>query len=110
MQTPFNARKILYIYWSFFVFSNYPGSLLIVEVFQGIHNTVCLDANKRRPDLDVNKGFSGAQGPLFKILKTLIFSSSNPLDTCIIYFCRKVNYSGLFPGEKKSQIDTINIL
>jgi hypothetical protein len=46
--------------------------------------------------LVVNKGFSGAQGRLFKILKTLIFSSSNPLDTCMIYFCREVNYSSFF--------------
>ncbi len=53
----------------------------------------CLDANKRNSDLDVNNGFSGAQGRLFKILKTLIFSSTNPLENCIIYICRKVSYS-----------------
>jgi hypothetical protein len=56
----------------------------------------CLDANKRNSDLDVNNGLSGAQGRLFKILKPLIFSSTNPLATCIIYFCRKVSYSSFF--------------
>jgi hypothetical protein len=53
----------------------------------------CLDANKRNSDLDVNNGFPGSQGRLFKILKMLIFSSTNPLDTCIIYFCRKISYT-----------------
>jgi hypothetical protein len=33
---------------------------------------------------------------LFKILKRLIFSSSNPLGTCMIYFCQKVSYSSFF--------------
>jgi hypothetical protein len=32
--------------------------------------------------VDVNNGFSGAQGRLFKILKTLIFSSTNLLENC----------------------------
>ncbi len=61
----------------------------------------CLDANKRNYDLDVNNGFSGAQGRLFKILKTLIFSSTNPLENCIIYFCRKVSYSSFFSWVRK---------
>jgi hypothetical protein len=65
-------------------------------VFLIILYSFCLDANKRNSDLDVNKGFSGARGRLFKILKTLIFSSTNPLENCIIYFCRKVSYSSFF--------------
>ncbi len=58
--------------------------------------------NQRRPVLVVNNGFSGAQGRLFKILKPLIFSSTNPLHTCIIYFCQKVSYRSFFLSQKKA--------
>jgi hypothetical protein len=97
-----NKVKILFSLVEIIIFlqtkSENKTSLLFIFVknFKNIKYSFCLDANKRNSDLDVNNGFSEAQGRLFKILKTLIFSSTNPLENCIINFCRKVSYSSFF--------------